>query len=91
MTNQTEQADQEAPDAVGGQVEWRVRGETMEWQPIETAPKTGKEILFFSGGLIRIGFFDSARAGVWSVWPGRARARASPTHWMPLPEPPNVD
>ena len=58
----------------------------MKWQPMDTAPKNGKDILIFNDGLIRIGFYDAARDGVWSVWQGRAQA--SPTHWMPLPDAP---
>lgn len=56
------------------------------WQPIETAPKDGTDILILHQGLARIGFFDKAKDGVWSIWPGRATA--SPTHWMQLPPAP---
>jgi hypothetical protein len=57
-----------------------------EWQPIETAPKDGKDILVFGEQLRRVAFWDEARGGLWSRWPGREPIRA--THWMPLPEPP---
>ena len=63
-----------------------------EWQPIETAPLDGKEILITTAGigtLVRVGFWDEAREGVWSVWPGRERM--IPTHWMPLPPPPQTE
>lgn len=56
------------------------------WQPIETAPKDGKDILIATQYGVRVGFWDHAREGVWSIWPGRAKATA--THWMPLPAPP---
>lgn len=56
------------------------------WQPIETAPKNGRDILIFTKQTIRLGFWDSARDGVWSIWPGRELAH--PSHWMPLPEVP---
>ena len=58
------------------------------WLPIETAPRDGHEILITNAGygmLVRIGFFDEARGGIWSIWPGREHAMPSPSHWMPLP------
>lgn len=59
----------------------------MNWQPIETAPKDGKDVLVFThNGLVRLAFYDKALGGVWSSWPGRNQC--TPTHWMPLPAPP---
>jgi len=68
----------------------------MKWQPIETAPKDGTEVLlFFPTGFwrddrkIAIGFW-----GIGDDWfEGEADARSMtdfgdhPTLWMPLPEP----
>lgn len=64
----------------------------MEWQPIETAPKDGTQILVFmptyfqgKGGM---------QVCVWMNWsdaPGwysHVSGRHEPTHWMRLPEPP---
>ena len=64
----------------------------MKWQPIETAPKDGTKSLGFADGematveWIELGAYWSlvicgafAESGEW--WP---------THWMPLPAPPNA-
>jgi hypothetical protein len=61
------------------------------WQPIETAPKDGSPILAYQpdGGCVVISwveYFDGG--GVWTVdWVDGAEP-PTPTHWMPLPEPP---
>ena len=57
-----------------------------EWQPIETAPKDGREIL---------GWFGSASVIRWhigteSFWTDGFMRLREPTHWMPLPEPPET-
>ena len=66
----------------------------IEWQPIETAPKDGTDILVMTGETMHVvrwinihGDFD-----YWAVddnkhGPFTLRGKA-PTHWMPLPEPP---
>lgn len=59
----------------------------MEWQPIETAPKSGERILLVidhgpHGDKVWTGLW----AGDWIVSYGKAQSH--PTHWMPLPEPP---
>lgn len=59
-----------------------------EWRPIETAPKDGTRILVHVPGF-------GQEISAWSLrmatgeheWFGLAR---DPTHWMPLPEPPEV-
>lgn len=58
-------------------------GKLTGWQPIETAPRNGVEILIWDRGVVRVGFFDVARGNVWSVWPGRDTVY--PAHWMPVP------
>lgn len=62
----------------------------MEWQPIQTAPKDGTEILAGQAGTRKVGVI------VWNIEIERWSAPAEhwdepswlPTHWMPLPEPP---
>lgn len=55
-----------------------------QWQPIETAPRDGTEILGYREGL-----------GTWIVnWDPDEQDFSpgwTPTHWMPLPEPPDGD
>lgn len=61
-----------------------------KWWPIETAPKDGTDIMLYTDRkLRRVGFFDEARDGVWSLWPGREQCW--PTEWQPLPPPPGDD
>ena len=63
-----------------------------EWQPIETAPKDGTEVLLWDGG-VYLGHWLS-KTWVWVMAPRDAidhRAHLDwchPTRWMPLPEPP---
>ena len=56
----------------------------ITWQPIETAPTDGTDVLVTStdGAWVLIGY---CRGGSWMY--GEERD-ISPTHWMPLPEPP---
>ena len=72
----------------------------MEWQPIETAPKTGKAVLLYGATqedsnnvryLTKVVFsgywepLDSAWCAHGSHWDGPF---FDVTHWMPLPEAP---
>lgn len=56
------------------------------WRDMGTAPKDGHEILVVTQGLVRVGFWDEARGGQWSKWPGREHI--IPTCWQPPPPPP---
>jgi len=61
----------------------------MEWQPIETAPRDGTEILVYTtvDGVVSSNF----RYGCWqkiSIMFGTNVKRNEPTHWMKLPNPP---
>lgn len=64
----------------------------MNWQPIETAPKDyGKNVLLFGNGP---NTWQSSYVGCWYEkdgvygWHSLGEGMMSPTHWMPLPEPP---
>lgn len=62
-----------------------------EWQPIETAPRDGTEILCCECVEIFIGFWSGNNVdGYWDSYEEGAHYidSYSPTHWMPLPEPP---
>lgn len=69
---------------------------TAEWQPIETAPKDGTEIILCDS-LSYAGYWENdpnywQEIG-WQEADSRqghfiSRHPQSPTHWMPLPEPP---
>lgn len=72
-----------------------------EWQPIETAPKDGTDILLYLPGAAQC---FSMIIGHWSAcdelpdddawYPTTPHAADSldidPTHWMPLPKAPNI-
>mgnify|MGYP003442310506 CR=1 FL=1 len=72
-----------------------------EWQPIETAPKDGTEVILFTShnGCEIVESFDAVQIGYWDEgnstaciffrlpsW--RCKKIGEPTHWMPLPTPP---
>lgn len=77
----------------------------VTWQPIETAPKDGTEMLIAVNGSVDIGNWqeekpDSTESGV-VVDPGLPAGwygylglcpwdKPQPTHWMPLPAPPKA-
>lgn len=69
------------------------------WQPIETAPRDGSEVILSDGHSVGAGFWHDGsgcfRAGEGTFWEmdrgSLSTARnAGATHWMPLPEPPSV-
>jgi hypothetical protein len=58
------------------------------WQPIESAPKQGKMILCWDGSHINKGYHSGLRG--WKVaHNSNYKGGFNPTHWMPLPEPPD--
>jgi len=72
----------------------------MDWQPIETAPKDGREIILTDGAFVHVGRFDPAddRSYPWrfldrtSLGGGALNGwrddGTGPRHWMLLPLPP---
>ena len=60
----------------------------MTWQPIETAPKDGRIVLLFVPKAV-YPLFVSGRNQTGTQWWVTGMGRVSPTHWMPLPEPPS--
>jgi hypothetical protein len=65
------------------------------WQPIETAPKDGTTILVWRWGRVALtkwdpdGYVKNKRPYWADFVMGKTRAQNTPpTHWMPLPDPP---
>lgn len=58
------------------------------WQPIETAPKDGTRVLMHKAGVGKYSTF----VGWWNCrdesWRDISHLFRDPSHWMPLPEPP---
>lgn len=63
-----------------------------QWQPIETAPKDGTEILLASTGLLSdIGLCHWRNDNVMVGWTwGLGKSFRGATHWMPLPPYPDT-
>ena len=63
-----------------------------EWQPIETAPKDGNDILVaaFGNSILVVAYDENMQHPdyPWITLDGPRYHREAPTHWMPLPEPP---
>ncbi len=73
-----------------------------EWMPIESAPKEGPFIVFGGAWCGEINGVEHGQCGPWIVAPCGARFDVmgtdaysawviEPTHWMPLPPPPEID
>lgn len=61
-----------------------------EWQRIETAPKDGARILLVNPlSWVGPGAFKDGFQGPGFYFEGNA-LKSHPTHWMPLPTPPEV-
>ena len=80
----------------------------MIWQPIETAPRDGTEILLSNGFVVAQGAYLYDEGGIrehrdldgnyigqdesdgYDGWVDFSGGMPDPTHWMPLPPPPEV-
>lgn len=62
----------------------------MTWQPIETAPR-GEMFIYYEprNGMRCIGLAYLAKDGGWRDSEREWSRRLEPTHWMPLPDPPD--
>ena len=67
------------------------------WKKIDTAPKDGTEILLYGEEEIYVGAWDNSNALKMFIPHDVCKEcfccgpPAVPTHWKPLPEPPNKD
>lgn len=63
----------------------------MNWQPLETAPKDGTFVLMYRNGTVDTArWYDDWMFGrsAWGNGSWSYPDHALPSHWMPLPEPP---
>jgi hypothetical protein len=68
----------------------------MEWQPMETAPRDGTDIIVWDGEIRTLTHWDKASHVPIYGWltlvchdpEDMDLMDPTPTHWMPLPEPP---
>ena len=56
-----------------------------QWQPIETAPKDDREIFV---GIDKEGRCNTCYNEGWAILENQEGIIIHPTHWMPLPKPP---
>ena len=90
------QLSQDLQEACHDRDRYQAEVERMGWQPIETAPKDGTQVLvgrfvkecpYGKNGRVRADFWDAKRRG-WTVWDRFNAQYWPPTHWQPLPPPP---
>ena len=64
----------------------------FQWQGIESAPKDGTSFLGYEAidETIYVAFYDAKFKGFYLIGDGYNDYKGYPTHWMPLPEPPNM-
>lgn len=62
----------------------------MEWRPISEAPDTDRDMLLWVNGWAVVGHRAYAKDGWWYCELETTGEYVEPTHFMPLPEPPEV-
>jgi hypothetical protein len=65
-------------------------GDVHGWQPIETAPKDGTPILGFMPKYFRGKGGQSVILWLDMEWSDMGAHGCDPSHWMPLPRPPEI-
>lgn len=65
------------------------------WQPIETAPRDGTQVLATWGYTWEVNrphveVCETGEEGIWFYSYDGHSPQVPPTHWMPLPEPPTM-
>ena len=77
------------------EVDWRIVADAAiavmqsRWQPIETAPRDGTEVLITHGRTTVVAWWSDIFG--WRDWGDigwGGMQDVAPTHWQPLPEPP---
>jgi hypothetical protein len=58
-----------------------------EWQPIETAPKDGTDVLVWDGDSVSLASYDKVTESWWVLV---EFSLDGVTHWQPLPTPPKA-
>jgi hypothetical protein len=65
-----------------------------KWKPIEKAPKDGTEVWAFNGTQQRMVWAEDENGGLWmdaeELLSCADPDPEQPTHWMPLPPPPET-
>ena len=93
MTNDYFRRHRECGDMAQEVIRLRAEVEALRaatpWQPIETAPRDGTEILVYTcSGCFYVVSYDDIYSAPWRVINSEGFREHVPTHWMPLPPPP---
>lgn len=64
---------------------------TDGWQPIDTAPRDGTHFLGFGQSEYHLTYWDDSSTPPWRYNYGDIEMWWYPSHWMRLPDPPEVE
>jgi len=78
------------PDLFAAAEECETLKQQMQWQPIETAPKDGRDVFIWNDGPYIARWTNPDGMFGWWDDSGEVGLQHHPTHWMPLPAPPAV-